>query len=207
MTRIKLCGLTRPCDIETANALLPEYIGFVFAEKSRRRVTDQEAKALRAGLDPAVQAVGVFVREQPERVAALLDEGVIDLAQLHGGEDESYLASLRELTDRPLIQAFRVETEEDLRRAEASTADYILLDHGAGGTGEAFDWSLLRGFERPYFLAGGLGPENAAEAVKALHPFAVDVSSGIETDGVKDRRKMREFVEAVRTISGKGDQI
>ena len=207
MTRIKLCGLTRPCDIETANALLPEYIGFVFAEKSRRRVTDQEAKALRAGLDPAVQAVGVFVREQTERVAALLNEGVIDLAQLHGGEDESYLARLRELTDRPLIQAFRVETEEDLRRAEASTADYILLDHGAGGTGAAFDWSLLRGFERPYFLAGGLGPENAAEAVKALHPFAVDVSSGIETDGVKDRRKMREFVEAVRTISGKGDQI
>ena len=207
MTRVKLCGLTRLCDIEAANALLPEYIGFVFAEKSRRRVTDQEAKALRAGLDPAVQAVGVFVREQPERVAALLNEGVIDLAQLHGGEDESYLASLRELTDRPLIQAFRVETEEDLRRAEVSTADYILLDHGAGGTGEAFDWSLLRGFERPYFLAGGLGPENAAEAVKALHPFAVDVSSGIETDGVKDRRKMREFVEAVRTISGKGDQI
>ena len=207
MTRVKLCGLTRLCDIEAANALLPEYIGFVFAEKSRRRVTDQEAKALRAGLDPAVQAVGVFVREQPERVAALLNEGVIDLAQLHGGEDESYLASLRELTDRPLMQAFRVETEEDLRRAEASTADYILLDHGAGGTGEAFDWSLLRGFERPYFLAGGLGPENAAEAVKALHPFAVDVSSGIETDGVKDRRKMRKFVEAVRTISGKGDQI
>ncbi len=207
MTRIKLCGLTRPCDIEAANALLPEYIGFVFAEKSRRRVTDQEAKALRAGLNPAVQTVGVFVREQPERVAALLNEGVIDLAQLHGGEDESYLARLRELTDKPLIQAFRVETEEDLRRAEASTADYILLDHGGGGTGEAFDWNLLRGFERPYFLAGGLGPENAAEAVKALHPFAVDVSSGIETDGVKDRRKMREFVEAVRTISGKGDQI
>ena len=180
---------------------------FRSAEKSRRRVTDQEAKALRAGLDPAVQAVGVFMREQPERVAALLNEGVIDLAQLHGGEDESYLASLRELTDRPLIQAFRVETEKDLRRAEASTADYILLDHGAGGTGKAFDWNLLRGFERPYFLAGGLGPENAAEAVKALHPFAVDVSSGIETDGVKDRRKMREFVEAVRTISGKGDQI
>ncbi|MBO7373598.1 MAG: phosphoribosylanthranilate isomerase, partial [Oscillospiraceae bacterium] len=150
MTRIKLCGLTRPCDIEAANALLPEYIGFVFAEKSRRRVTDQEAKALRAGLDPAVQAVGVFVREQPERVAALLNEGVIDLAQLHGGEDESYLARMRELTDRPLIQAFRVETEEDLRRAAASTADYILLDHGVGGTGEAFDWSLLRGFERPY---------------------------------------------------------
>ena len=207
MTRIKLCGMTRPCDIEEVNILLPEYIGFVFAEKSRRCVSDEQAAALRAGLNPAVRAVGVFVREKPERVAALLNGGVIDLAQLHGGEDESYIARLRELTERPLIQAFRVETAADLARAENSTADYILLDHGAGGTGETFDWSLLKGFDRPFFLAGGLGPENVAEAVAALRPFAVDVSSGIETDGLKDREKMREFVEAVRTISGKDDQI
>ena len=206
MTRIKLCGMTRPCDIEEVNILLPEYIGFVFAEKSRRCVSGEQAAALRAGLNPAVRVVGVFVREKPERVAALLNGGVIDLAQLHGGEDERYIARLRELTDRPLIQAFRVETAADLARAENSTADYILLDHGAGGTGETFDWSLLKGFDRPFFLAGGLGPENVAEAVAALRPFAVDVSSGIETDGLKDREKMREFVEAVRTISGKDDQ-
>ena len=206
MTRIKLCGMTRPCDIEAANILLPEYIGFVFAEKSRRCVSGEQAAALRAALSPAVQAVGVFVREKPERVAALLNGGIIDLAQLHGGEDKSYITCLRELTDRPLIQAFRVETAADLARAKRSTTDYILLDHGAGGTGETFDWSLLKGFDRPFFLAGGLGPENVAEAVAALRPFAVDVSSGIETDGLKDREKMREFVEAVRTISGKDDQ-
>ena len=205
MTRIKLCGLSRPCDIEEANVLLPEYIGFVFAEKSRRYVPPDKAKELRRQLDPAVQTVGVFVREAPERVAQLLREGVIDLAQLHGGEDERYLDRLRALTDKPLIRAFRVDTSADLERAKKSAADYILLDNGAGGTGTAFDWSLLEGFERPFFLAGGLGPENAAEAVAALHPFAVDVSSGIETDGWKDRLKMKTFVEVVRTASGKGD--
>ena len=205
MTRIKLCGLSRPCDIDAANALLPAYIGFVFAEKSRRCVCPEEARALRERLDPGIQAVGVFVRETPERVAELLNGGVIDLAQLHGGEDETYLERLRALTDRPLIQAFRVDSPADLARAERSTADHILLDNGPGGTGSAFDWSLLKGFARPFFLAGGLGPENAAQAVAALHPFAVDVSSGIETDGLKDRMKMRAFVEAVRAASGEED--
>ena len=198
MMKIKLCGLTRPEDIEAANALKPDFIGFVFAQKSRRYVSPETASRLRAGLDPGIRAVGVFVREKPEQVAALLNAGVIDLAQLHGGEDEAYIQRLRALTDRPLIQAFRVDTAADLERARASAADCILLDNGPGGTGAAFDWALLRGFERPYFLAGGLGPENVAAAVTALHPFAVDVSSGIETAGVKDPEKMRAFVQAVR---------
>ena len=198
MTKIKLGGLTRPEDIEAANALKPDFIGFVFAQKSRRYVSPEMAGRLRAGLDPGIRAVGVFVREKPEQVAALLNAGVIDLAQLHGGEDEAYIQRLRALTDRPLIQAFRVDTAADLERARASAADCILLDNGPGGTGAAFDWALLRGFERPYFLAGGLGPENVAAAVTALHPFAVDVSSGIETAGVKDPEKMRAFVQAVR---------
>ena len=206
MTRIKLCGLTRRCDIDAVNALLPDYIGFVFAAGSRRRVSPEQAAALRAALDPAVRAVGVFVREEPERVAALLNADVIDLAQLHGGEDERYIERLRALTDRPLIQAFRVESPSDLERARRSTAEHILLDNGAGGTGTAFDWELLRGFDRPFFLAGGLGPENAAAAVRALRPFAVDVSSRVETDGVKDREKMRAFVEAVRKASGEEDE-
>ncbi len=205
MTRIKLCGLSRPCDIEAANALLPDYIGFVFAKKSRRYVVPEKAKALREKLNPAIKAVGVFVREEPEVVAGLLNDGIIDLAQLHGGEDEAYIARLRTLTDRPLIQAFRVEAPADLDRARASSADYILLDNGAGGTGSAFDWSLLRGFDRPYFLAGGLGPGNVAEAIAALQPFAVDVSSGIETDGCKDIEKMKAFVAAARAADGKGE--
>ncbi len=207
MTRIKLCGLSRPCDIEAANALKPEYIGFVFASKSRRCVSPETAEALRKMLDPAIRAVGVFVREDPERIAGLLDRGIIDLAQLHGNEDEKYIARLRALTGKPLIRAFRVDSPADLADARESTADFILLDNGAGGTGESFDWSLLQGFGRPYFLAGGLNPENAAAAVETLRPFAVDVSSGIETDGVKDGKKMKAFVDAVRTVSRKDDEL
>ena len=207
MTRIKLCGLSRPCDIEAANALRPEYIGFVFAPKSRRYVSPETAEALRKMLDPAIRAVGVFVREDPERIAGLLDRGIIDLAQLHGNEDEKYIARLRALTGKPLIRAFRVDSPADLADARESTADFILLDNGAGGTGESFDWSLLQGFGRPYFLAGGLNPENAAAAVETLRPFAVDVSSGIETDGVKDGKKMKAFVDAVRTVSRKDDEL
>ena len=202
MTRIKLCGLTRPCDIEWANDLQPDYIGFVFAGKSRRYVSAMDAAALHEKLHPAIQAVGVFVNEAPEAVAALLNDGIIDLAQLHGDEDEAYIEALRKLTDKPLIQAFRIDAPADLERARRSSADHILLDHGPGGTGEAFDWTLLKAFDRPFFLAGGLGPENARRAVEAAHPFAVDVSSGIETNGVKDHAKMTAFVNAVRHEEG-----
>ena len=197
MTKIKLCGLSRACDIEEANRLRPDYIGFVFAKKSRRCVTPEQAGELKKLLRPEIRAVGVFVNEAPEAVAALLNSGVIDLAQLHGSEDAEYIRRLRDLTDSPLIQAFRIRSKEDLRRAEASAADEILLDAGAG-TGTVFDWSLLRNVERRYFLAGGLNPENVREAIRDLHPYGVDVSSGIETDALKDRTKMAAFVAAVR---------
>lgn len=207
MTKIKLCGLTRPCDIQTANRLLPDYIGFVFAPKSRRYVTPEQAAELRGLLNPDLTAVGVFVNEPPKTVAELLDCGVIDIAQLHGTEDEEYISALRALTDKPLIQAFRIDTEQDIAAAENSTADYVLLDSGNGGTGTVFDWSLIRRLKRPYFLAGGLTADNVGGAVASLHPYAVDVSSGIETGGVKDEDKMTRFVHAVRGVSGKEDQI
>ena len=202
MTKIKLCGLSRPCDIQWANALMPDYIGFVFARKSRRYVSPERAKDLRMRLDSGIRAVGVFVNEAPEVVAALLNTGAIDLAQLHGSENEAYIKSLRTLTDRPLIQAFCVDGPADLERARQSPADHILLDNGAGGTGTAFDWALLKDFARPFFLAGGLAPDNIVQTVKTVHPFAVDVSSGIETDGVKDYDKMAAFVNAVRHEEG-----
>lgn len=198
MTRIKLCGLTRPCDIETANALRPAYIGFVFAPGSRRYVPPAGAAALKAMLHPSVTAVGVFVKEAPETVAALLARGVIDAAQLHGGGDAAYVARLRALTRRPLIQAFRVDSAADIAAAQGSPADYVLLDAGEGGTGTAFDWTLISGLARPYFLAGGLDATNVGAAVRLLRPYAVDVSSGIECGGYKDAGKMREFVAAVR---------
>lgn len=199
MTKIKLCGLTRPGDIAAANALQPEYIGFVFAPKSRRYVSREMAAELKAQLSPGIQAVGVFVNEAPETVADLLNAGIIDIAQLHGQEDAAYIARLRGLTARPLWQAFRVTDAASLAKAEKSPADLVLLDSGAGGTGTTFDWTLLEKFDRPYFLAGGLGPDNAADAVRQLHPYAVDVSSGIETAGKKDPAKMAAFVAAVRT--------
>lgn len=187
MTKIKFCGLSRTCDIENANELKPDYIGFVFAPKSR--------------LSSEIQAVGVFVNEDPQNIAKLLQDDIIDIAQLHGDEDEDYIAQLRLLTDKKIIKAFRIKTVKDIKIAEQSTADYILLDSGAG-TGEVFDWGFVKSIRRPYFLAGGLDARNAASAVKALYPFAVDVSSGIETDGVKDKTKMAAFIAAVRKEAG-----
>lgn len=198
MTRIKLCGLSRPCDIEAVNELKPEYIGFVFARKSRRYVTPEQAARLKKQLHPDITAVGVFVNEQPEIIAGLLLEGTIDMAQLHGSEDENFIRRLRLLTDKPVIKAFRIDTEQDAVSAVKSSADYILLDSGSGGTGTAFDWKLLKNIKRPYFLAGGLSPDNIGQALKILTPYAVDVSSGIETAGFKDPDKMTAFVHAVR---------
>ncbi len=206
MTKIKLCGLKRPQDIQAANELLPAYIGFVFAPKSRRYVHPDRAEELRRMLNPGIIPVGVFVNETPEAVAALLDRGIIDIAQLHGSEDAAYIRRLRQLTQKPLIQAFRIETPADVAAAQASPADYVLLDSGAGGTGTSFDWSLLKNIQRPYFLAGGLTPENVGGAVAALHPYAVDVSSGIETDGTKDKEKMTQFVRAVHGVPGKDEE-
>ena len=198
MTKIKLCGLTRPEDIAAANALKPEYIGFVFAPRSRRAVSREKAAELRAQLSPEIQTVGVFVNEAPETVARLLNEDLLDIAQLHGQEDAAYIARLRSLTPKPLWQAFRVEDAASLATAARSTADMVLLDSGAGGTGTVFNWKLLQGFPRPYILAGGLDADNAADAVSRLHPDVVDVSSGIETAGRKDTAKMAAFVAAVR---------
>ncbi len=197
MTKIKLCGLFRPCDIETANELKPDYIGFVFAAKSQRHVTPQTAAELKELLFPKIQAVGVFVNEDEEKIADLLSSGVIDIAQLHGDEDESYISRLKQLADKPIIKAFRIETANDIVNAVQCSADYILLDSGAG-TGTVFDWNLLKNIQRPYFLAGGLGTDNVESAVEQLTPFAVDVSSGIETNGLKDKTKMVAFVAAVR---------
>ena len=202
MTNIKLCGLSRACDIEAANMLRPDYIGFVFAKNSRRYVSPEEACRLRERLSLDIKAVGVFVREDAEAVARLLERDVIDMAQLHGGEDEAYIRHLRSLTDKPLIKAFRVDSEEDAAAAERYGADYVLLDSGEGGTGEVFDWSLLGRIKRPYFLAGGLTPENVGGAVRTLRPYGVDVSSGIEAGGYKDKNKMAAFVAAVRKEDG-----
>lgn len=202
MTKIKLCGLTRECDILAANELMPEYIGFVFVNGRRRYVSPDKAAALRRTLAPGITPVGVFINENPETVAELLRCKTIDAAQLHGDEDDEYIERLRKMTDKPIIKAFRIGSADDIEEARRSSADYVLLDSGTG-TGKLFDWSLIKGLERDFFLAGGLDSERAAEAVALLNPYAVDVSSGIETDGYKDKNKMQCFVRAVRKANGK----
>ena len=196
MTKIKLCGLTRVEDIKMANELFPDFVGFIFYPKSKRYISPNVAANLKNLLDKKISAVGVFVNEKIENVAEI--SNILDLIQLHGDEDENYISTLKNLTGKKIIKAFKVKTADDSQRAKNCRADFILLDSGAG-TGEIFNWQLLKNFEREYFLAGGLNIENVADAVKLLKPFAVDVSSGIETGGFKDAAKMKKFVSTVRS--------
>lgn len=197
MIKVKFCGLSRICDIEGANSLKPEYIGFVFAPQSRRCILPEKAAKLKSLLSPGIKAVGVFVNQQPEFAAELLNSDIIDIVQLHGNEEDDYIEQLRRLTHKPIIQAFRITGAEEIIKAQNSIADCILLDAGAG-TGTSFDWKLVQNIKRPYFLAGGLNAQNARAALSILKPYALDVSSGIETNGLKDTRKMAEFIHAVR---------
>ena len=198
-TKIKICGLRRMEDVLAVNEAKPDFCGFIIeVPKSFRSVTVDQVKELAAGLDRDIQAVGVFVNAPETLAAELLNQGIISMAQLHGQEDETYIRRLRKLTDRPLIKAFSVRTRKDAEKAMESTADYILLDQGSGGTGIPFDWSLLPVIERPFFLAGGLGEDNLETAVHRLHPYAVDLSSGVETDMWKDPVKIKKAVDIVR---------
>ena len=196
MTKIKLCGLRRECDITYVNELMPDYIGFIFAEKSKRFVSVKEAEKLEKKLDERIIPVGVFVDAPMDFIASIVDREIIRAVQLHGKEDNQYIQELRKKVDCTLIKAFRIESEADVKAAEESLADYVLLDSG-GGTGETFDWSLINNIKRDYFLAGGLTPENVTEAIKTLHPFGVDASSSLETEGYKDKEKMEMFCRNV----------
>lgn len=199
MARIKLCGMMRKEDIEVVNELLPEYVGFIFWEKSHRNLSFEEAQRLRAILNSSIDAVGVFVDADPNFIAELCKENVIDMVQLHGSEDEYYIRTLKKIIPlgTKIIKAFKVTCEEDVKKAEECIADYLLFDPGKG-SGNTFNWELIKNVERPYFLAGGLNTENVGAGIEYLHPYAVDVSSGIETDRCKDKAKMIEFVNAVR---------
>lgn len=203
MSKIKICGLTRQEDIMTVNEYLPDYIGFIFAE-SRRQVTEEQAKLLKQLLSPWVKAVGVFVNDDIRRIAGLCSKGIIDLVQLHGDEDEEYIRCLRTMTDKVIIKAVRVKTSADVIQAFDSEADYLLFDtyhkQQYGGSGIAFDWSLIKKSVRKFFLAGGINEDNILEAVGNYQPYAVDVSSGVETDGKKDPQKIRNIIAKVRSV-------
>lgn len=204
-TLVKLCGLHRPEDVAAANAAAPDLVGFVVDfPRSPRSLPASQVARLSRRVAPGISRVGVFVDEDPAVLAGLVAAGALDACQLHGHEDGDYLVRLREalrvagVGEAPVIQAFRVRAAKDVARAETSRADAVLLDNGQG-TGRAFDWTLVAKVRRPFILAGGLNPNNVAEAIAATRPLGVDMSSGVETDGVKDAGKMRAAVAAVRS--------
>jgi phosphoribosylanthranilate isomerase len=197
-TKIKICGLKRPEDITYVNEAKPDYCGFIIEfPKSSRNVTGALVRELTAKLNPDIIPVGVFVNAAPERVEKLLLDGTIHIAQLHGQEDEAYIRRIQKNTGHQVIKAFSVKTAQDIENVLKSPADYILLDQGGGGTGQTFDWSLIPEIDRPFFLAGGLGADNLEIAVRTIHPYAVDLSSSVETDGMKDRDKILKAVQLV----------
>lgn len=202
MNRIKLCGLRRREDIFFANAIQPDFVGFVFAP-SKRRVTAETAYELRTLLKSEIPAVGVFVNAPEKEILELAEAGIIQMIQLHGQEDMEYIKRMKQQCSLPVIKAVSVKAREDIVSFQDSEADYLLFDQGNGGSGRAFDWSLLtEDLKKPFFLAGGISAENVREALKKYHPFAVDASSSVESEGVKDFEKMKRLTELVHGIGG-----
>ena len=194
MKKIKICGLKRREDIEYVNKYQPDYIGFVFAGKKRKLTYDQVVD-LKKYLTSSIQVVGVFVNEDISFVEKLVKEHVIDLVQLHGQEDQKYIQALKEKVDVSIIKAIQIKNEDSFN--EHYDVDYYLYDHGTGGTGESFDWSMLKEVDKPVFLAGGINLLNIDDALKK-NVYALDVSSGVETDGFKDEKKIKKIVRRDR---------
>ncbi|MCQ2373120.1 MAG: phosphoribosylanthranilate isomerase [Phascolarctobacterium sp.] len=214
MTKIKICGLKRIEDVEMVNRYLPDFCGFIidFPKSHRNLTPDQVRELVKYLRNEQVMPIGVFVNEKPEVVAELLNDGTIVAAQLHGNEDNAYIAKLRTLTDKTIIKAFPIKNEEIFLEVKQTAADFILLDQGQG-SGETFDWSLLSKEaakdiidcnninKRKWFLAGGLNQNNIEKAIKLFHPYAVDLSSAVETDNFKDEEKVKNIIEIVRRCS------
>lgn len=197
--KIKICGINRPVDVQYINESQPDYVGFIVNfPKSHRSVTYNQLGSLAGRVDAPIKKVGVFVDEFPEKIAQVLNENILDIAQLHGRQDEEFIHKLRSLTDKEIWKAFSIENKEDLRQAEASSAHLVLLDNKGGGTGQVFDHSLIRNFQRPYLLAGGMDEETIPSVLEELSPFGIDTSSGTETDKKKDSEKIENIIRMVR---------
>jgi phosphoribosylanthranilate isomerase len=200
--RVKICGISRNEDLSTACAAGADALGFVFYAKSPRNLSIEQAESLVKALPPFVQSVGLFVDAEPGFVRALLEAVPLDLLQFHGGENPEYCRQF----GRPYLKAVRVRPGVDLVKyaSDFSDARALLLDAFVpgvpGGTGERFDWRLIpAGLNKPIILSGGLNPDNVAEAVQPVQPWAVDVSSGVESaPGIKDAAKVAAFIERAR---------
>ena len=201
MSLVKICGLKRECDIDYVNRHKPDFAGFVFS-KSKRQITPQQAEKLKVKLNSNIKVVGVFVNEPVEFILDLCNRNIIDIIQLHGDEDENYIVKLKELSDKPIIKAVRVQSTEQVLLAEKLDCDYLLLDAYSeseyGGSGKTFNWDIIPQLKKPFFLAGGLNSENVAMAIKQVNPYCVDLSSSVETGGYKDKNKLKIIIEEVR---------
>ncbi len=199
MAKIKICGLSRDVDAEYVNEAKPDYVGFIIGVPfSKRNIDHDRAERLRGLIDKNIPTVGVFIDYPIESIAELVKNGIINIVQLHGSENEDYIKNLRKLIpDTQVWKAFVIKSDDDILKAEKSSADKVLLDSGTG-CGKTFDWSVVSGINREFILAGGLNSENIPKAVKQVSPWAVDLSSGVETDGVKDREKIFEAVKTLR---------
>lgn len=199
--KIKICGLTRKEEIAYANEITPDYIGFVFYKGSRRYININKAKELKKELSKDILSVGVFVNEDIDVIRKICEDDIIEVIQLHGDESFAYIEELKKITGKPIIKAIRVQSQTQLLKTNGLPADYLLLDtyheNMYGGTGERFDWKLIENIRKPYFLAGGIGVEDIQQA-KKLGVYCIDVSSSVETKGIKDREKIKKIVIGVK---------
>lgn len=201
--QIKICGIKRDEDVKYINDLQPDYAGFVFAGASRRYVSGYQAELLSKYMSPYIKKVGVFVDEPLAVISNLVRNVPLDVVQLHGNEDEDFIREVKQL-GVTVWKAVRVQSENDVKRWRDSSADLILFDayskHANGGTGTTFNWNLLKNVNRKFVLAGGLNNTNIARAIRTCRPYAVDISSGVETNHVKDKEKMRQIMMTIRKV-------
>ena len=210
--KVKMCGISKVETIPAVVEAKPDYMGLVFAP-SKRQVTVEQAKILIEELHKqcinhydtkVVKTVGVFVNETLDNLVRIADTANLDAVQLHGDEDETFIQSLKERTNVEVWKAVQIRTAADAEKWIDSSADMLLFDayhkDERGGTGEVFDWSSLDEFERPFMLAGGIDSTNVARAIRSVRPYGIDISSGIETNGVKDDEKIKAFTNIVKHI-------
>lgn len=202
MVKVKICGIKDERLAPFINKLHPDYVGFILSKGFKRSVTAEVAAKIRRAVDKNVFTVGVFVNEPAVRVAEIVEAGIADLVQLHGDEDEGYIEELKGLCNATVIKSAAVRRGEVAPYPE--NCDYLLLDayspEARGGTGVKVEWRRYYEIKKPFFLAGGITADNVREAVRAVNPFGVDSSGGLETDGIKDAEKIKKYIENARSV-------
>ncbi|MBQ3454911.1 MAG: phosphoribosylanthranilate isomerase [Synergistaceae bacterium] len=205
MVKVKICGICHESEISIMNELVPDYVGFVFARKSRHFISPEHAGYLRSKLRQGIKSVGVFTNESLHGVAMCVETAGLNMVQLHGEETAEYIASLREYIRCPIMKVYKVAKPIDAEKALYSTADYVMLDGGNAGDGKTFDWSMLGRMRRKFFLSGGLNPENFQQALLLdPQPYALNASSGLESHRTKDFRKVMKFILGVKSFKRSG---